>query len=969
MSRPYENSVAALRDSIDGEIHSDIATRKIYATDASVYQQTPALVAIPGSNADIARLIRFAARHKTGLIPRAAGTSLAGQVVGSGIIVDVSQLNRILEIDPDAGTAVVQPGLIRDELNLALADHHMFFAPETSTSNRAMIGGMLGNNSCGANSITYGTTREKVIGVTGFLTDGSDVTFGPVNRDQFEQRCRAAGVEGHVYRHVRELLDSEENREKIRTAFPRPEIHRRNTGYALDRLLDSSLFNESDKPFNFCQLIAGSEGTLVFATELKLQCDPLPHGDTTLVCAHFDSVDQAMRSTKIALQYEPQTCELIDHHILEGAMRNLEQRENCSFVDGSPRAILTVGFSDEDQADKPEAFVNQLRSAGLGYAFPVLSSSDVTKFNAVRKSGLGVINSVPGDEKPVTVIEDTAVAIDDLPEYVAAVNELLKIKYGLECVNYGHAGAGEIHFRPVFSLKNRAGVAIFKNIAADVAEVVRRFRGSLSGEHGDGRLRGEFLECMVGAEVFEMFRAIKHAFDPTGIFNPGKIIDTPPMSSDLRFAETTPEIETVLSFDESQGIVRATELCNGAGVCRKTRLSGGTMCPGYMATHNEADTTRARANLLRQSLTDPRNSLRPFDAPEVREILDLCLSCKACKSECPSNVDMAKLKAEFINGQHDLYGVPWRTRIVASIDRLSRIARRVPRLANRLGKGGGLLKRVMGFHPDRSLPELAPTTLRKWFASHTPDENSTGTKGQGSVNFFCDEFTNHFDVDVGIAAIELLERLGWSVSLPDHIESGRAAISAGMLRRAKQIAVHNVKALSKAVTDEMPLVGVEPSALLTFRDEIPDLVNAPLREDAKRLAGHSYLLEEFLMKHFDSIDRSLFTGRRRIIRLHGHCHQKALSSPGATVRMLQLPENFFVRQIPSGCCGMAGSFGYSREHFDLSMEIGELVLFPTIREMDDEEIIAAPGTSCRHQILDGTERVALHPAQILRDAL
>ncbi len=963
-----------LKRRFTGELLVDDLSRRIYSTDASVYQELPHAVAIPKTDDDILALIRFANQSGIGLIPRTAGTSLAGQVVGSGIVVDVSKhFTQILEFNAEESWVRVQPGVIRDELNLALRPHDVLFGPETSTANRAMIGGMLGNNSCGANSIVYGSTRDHVIELTGFLSDGSKVTFNGLTPEEVVAKSHGTTLEATIYKNLTHVLGDERMRSEIVREFPKPTIHRRNTGYAIDSLLDCAPFGNANQPFNLCRLIAGSEGTLFFATEIKLGCCPLPPPVLGLQCSHFRSVDAALRATQIAMKHKPWACELIDHLILEGAARNLDQNRNRQFVDGEPAAILLTEVRAGSQhavLEITQKIETEFKVAKLGYRFPVLFDDDANRVWDLRKAGLGIIGNVPGDRKPVACIEDTAVDVNDLAEYIRDVDELLKTRHGVICVHYAHAGAGEIHLRPVLNLKSETDQKKFHEITADVAELVKKYRGSLSGEHGDGRLRGEFIRAQIGQNNFELLRQIKKTWDPKNIFNPNKIVNAPPMDQSLRYQPNQQPLNltTIFDFGQTGGMLRASEMCSGSGDCRKTNLTGGgTMCPSYMATRNEADTTRARANLLRQALTHPIDAKNPLNNPDVLEILDLCLSCKGCRNECPSNVDMAKMKAEFLQGYYDANGIPFRTRLIANFSHINRWTSRFPGLynffvANKMT--GGWFKKLAGFHVGRSLPRLSKQTLRRWFSNHRPHPDAGS---RGSVFLYCDEFTNFNDLSVGIASVELLERLGWSVEIPEHVESGRASISKGYLRKAREIAEQNISLLAMNVSADKPLIGLEPSALLTFRDEYPQLVGEERRSQAVQLAENCLLIDEFLDQQ--ELDPSVFTENEQTIRLHGHCHQKALASLAPTVRMLQLPMNFNVRLIPSGCCGMAGSFGYEREHYDLSQQIGELVLFPTIRNEPPENLIAAAGTSCRHQILDGTGRQAFHPVTILRDAL
>ncbi len=976
---PELAELAELADRMSGPLFFDDAMRTLYATDASEYQERPLAVALPDSEADVRELITFANENNVGLIPRAAGTSLAGQVVGSGIVVDIGRhLHAIQSISPDARRVRVQPGVVRNELNLALQPHGLFFPPETSTANRAMIGGMVGNNSCGANSIVHGGTREHLVSVRGFLSDGSEVTFGPLTPAEFAEKCEGGPtLETQIYCEVRDLLGDSANRDLIRDNYPKPTVTRRNTGYALDQLMDCAVFDpDSDVPFNLCQLIAGSEGTLFFGVEFELNCEPLPPPGA-LMCAHFATVDDSLRATLIAMTHRPFGCELIDRHILDCTKQNLEQARNRFFVQGDPGAVLVVDIRHADRSHveaEMRTLEAKFRAAGLGYAFPVLWGEESQRVWELRRAGQGLMNNVPGDAKPREVVEDTAVAVEDLPNYIAEFEALLRDKYDVSTVYYAHAGAGELHTRPLFDLRTKEGLSMFRGIATDIAHLVKKYRGSLSGEHGDGRLRGEFIPTMVGPECYAMMRRIKETFDPNGVFNPGKIIDTPPMDTSLRHSpgHADPDYETVFDFGASRGILRATEACTGVGECRKSALMGGTMCPSYMATRNEKDTTRARANLLRDVLTNPRDVSNPWDSEEVKDVMDLCLSCKGCKSECPANVDVSRLKAEWQQHYHDTHGVPLRSRLIAGFSRSMRLAALAPSLYNwavRTPAVARWIKQFSGFALERSLPELHRTTLAAWHARHANPRGASFPNGR--VHLFCDEFTNYNDTDVGIKTIELLNRLGYEVILPKHVESGRASFSKGLVRDAQRFAVQNVELLFEIVTAEAPLIGIEPSAILSFRDEYPDLMPPALKAAATSLAPHALLVDEFFAREIDAgrITGESFDSSERAIKLHGHCHQKALASLAPTVKMLTLPSGHAVETIPSGCCGMAGSFGYEREHYALSQQIGELVLLPAVRAAAPKTLIAAPGTSCRHQIKDATGRRALHPVEILHAAI
>lgn len=976
-------NLLALANQLSGDLFTDSTQRTLYATDASSYREMPAAVAIPKTVDDLKKLIAFASQYGTPLIPRTAGTSLAGQVVGSGIVVDVSKhFTKILEINPAERWVRVQPGVIRDELNQALKPHGLYFGPETSTANRAMIGGMVGNNSCGSNSVVYRATREHTLSVKVLLADGSEAEFSNMSGWEFKKavgeasrRNGTATLVDKILLQTNAILTDSINQEEIRRNFPKKSIERRNTGYALDALLDMEPFTAGGEPFNLAKFIAGSEGTLCFMTEIKLNLVPLPPKESGLVCVHCHSIDEALRATIVALDYQPYAVELIDDIILERADTNPEQRKNSFFVQKTPSdhfpIILVVDLSRDTRAEIEQVAArmeSDLRKAGLGYHYPLLFGDDTKKIWTLRKAGLGLLGNLPGDEKAVAVIEDTAVDVRDLPDYIREFNEILT-KHKMHSVHYAHAGSGELHLRPIINLKTEEGHRQYRMIAEEIATLVKKYDGSLSGEHGDGRLRGEFIPQMVGAHNYELMRQVKHTWDPQGIFNPGKIVETPPMDTFLRYeaGQQTPEFQTYFRYKD-QNVLQHAEQCNGSGDCRKTEASGGTMCPSYMATRNEKDSTRARANILREMLTHSPKENR-FDHEEIKDVYDLCLSCKGCKNECPSNVDVSKLKAEFLQHYYDAHGVPVRSRLIANFARLSGLASLVPWAWNGVLGTPALRRianRIVGFHPDRTMPLMGKATVKKWFSKRRVEP-----RADRSVLLFCDEFTNYNDVEVGQKAIELFERLGYTVIIPEHGESGRAALSKGMLKYAKTLAERNVRALKDVITAETPLVGLEPSAILTFRDEYPDLVGESLVADAKRIAEHALTFEEFFAREVEAgrIRSEQFTDETRLIKLHGHCQQKAVSSLVPSKKALSLPKNYTVQLIPSGCCGMAGSFGYEAEHYAVSMQIGELVLFPTVRQQPDGVIIAAPGTSCRHQIKDGTSREAKHPAEILFEAL
>ncbi|HZH54287.1 MAG TPA: FAD-linked oxidase C-terminal domain-containing protein [Sphingobacteriaceae bacterium] len=969
-------SLAGLSAKLEGRLYYDSSSPHqtvlhAYATDASVYQELPIAVCIPKNLKDLQELIAFASIFGVTLIPRTAGTSLAGQVVGRGIVVDVSEhFNQILEVNADEAWVRVQPGVIRDDLNAFLKPFGLMFGPETSTASRAMIGGMIGNNSSGLHSIVWGDTRTHLLEATVLLDDGSEMLFEPLDQQQLREKMQSKGREGDIYRGMYDLLSDTNNQQAIEIGFPKKSITRRNTGYALDLLAD-----HFEAGINLCTLLAGSEGTTGIITEAKLHLLPLPKPEIGIVCVHCESVLEAMHVNVIALQHQPEASELVDKYILDFTKGHQTYQHNRFFIEGDPGALLMVEFRGdtlEEIGQKAAALQRELIAQKRGYAYPLITGVETTKVWDVRKAGLGLIRNLPGDTQPVNLIEDCAVSPEDLPAYVTEVEEILQ-KYGLNASYYAHAGAGELHIEPLINLKTAEGKKAFRGVLADTAKLVKKFNGSLSGEHGDGRLRGEFIPEVLGEQVYALLKQVKEIFDPAGVFNRGKIVDTPPMDEFLRYKQETASlsIPTIFDFSGQESILRLAEKCSGSGDCRKTHVSGGTMCPSYMATREEKDTTRARANMLRQFLTHSQKANR-FDHDEIREAMDLCLSCKACKSECPSEVDVAKMKAEFLQHYYDANGTPFRTWVIAHFTQSQGLAMWMPAWYNAIIRNrtwSGLIKKIIGFAPDRSLPEVGKTTLRKWMGRQ--QLRTARQKERKTVYLFCDEFTNYNDVGIGQTAYRLLTALGYEVRLAEHTESGRTYLSKGLLRKAKAIANQNVRKLHALIDEDTPLLGIEPSAILTFRDEYPDLVDEELLEPARKLGQNALLIDEFLAAEMAAgrIDRGSFETAEKKIKLHGHCYQKAFHLMGATEQILSFPSGYQVESIPSGCCGMAGSFGYEKEHFDVSMKVGELVLLPTVRETAEEVLIAAPGTSCRHQIKDGANRKSYHPVEILWEAL
>ncbi|APY00241.1 FAD-binding and (Fe-S)-binding domain-containing protein [Lacinutrix venerupis] len=969
MSETITSSILnTLGNELDGELHFSDLIKRLYATDASVYRMLPLAVSYPKSYKDIKKLITFASKNKTSLIPRTAGTSLAGQCVGNGIVVDVSKhFNKILDFDKEAQTVTVQPGVVRDELNNYLKPFGLFFGPNTSTSNRCMIGGMVGNNSSGTTSIKYGVTRDKVIKLKTILSDGSDVTFNELSKEALINKSQLNTLEGKIYRTICSEVFTEDTKQEIQNNFPKQEIHRRNTGYAVDELINN---NEA---FNLCKLLAGSEGTLAFTTEITLKLDKLPPKESIMVAAHFNSITDCLKAVQPTMRHNLFTCEMMDKTILDCTKNNKTQAENRQFIQGDPQAILMCEIKGEDPADVQEQankLIKTLDETGLSYANVSLQNKDIHKANELRKAGLGLLGNIIGDKKAVACIEDTAVALPDLANYISEFSALMK-SYKQDAVYYAHAGAGELHLRPILNLKKEEDIILFRKITTDVAALVKKYNGSFSGEHGDGIVRAEFIKFMIGDKNYNLLKKIKYCFDPNNIFNPGKIVDALPMDKNLRYTSNReePNINTILDFSSSQGILREAEKCNGSGDCRKLPEFGGTMCPSYRATRDEKDTTRARANALREYLTHSEKANR-FNHKELKQVFDLCLSCKACASECPSSVDVAALKAEFQYQYLKENGVSLRTRIFAYNNKLNSVGSKFSWFTNFIFSNSLtslILKKSLNIAQERSLPLISSKNLNKEFQLF---KNKYFIKTPiKTVFLFNDEFTNYLDTEIGVDAITLLHALNYNVKVINNKESGRAFISKGLLKQAKKVANDNVEIYKDIISEKTPLIGIEPSAILTFRDEYLKLADNKL--SAKKIATHTYLIEEFLSNEIaiGNIKSSQFSQETKTIKFHGHCHQKSQSNQIHSFNILNLPKNYKVTIIPSGCCGMAGSFGYEKEHFKVSMQIGNQTLFPAVKKAATNTIIAVNGTSCRHQIKDGTGKKALHPISILKNAL
>ncbi len=960
------NTLKKLHNSLSGDVLFDNLHKTLYATDASVYRKIPLAVAFPKDKNDIITLIEFAAKNNITLIPRTAGTSLAGQCVGDGIVVDVSKhFTNIISFDEKAKTITLEPGIVRDSLNVYLKPSGLFFGPNTSTSNRCMMGGMVGNNSSGSTSIKYGVTRDKVLEIDAVLSDGSTAVFKEITSAEFIKKTEETSQEGKIYQAIFEELSSKENQKEIKEEFPKETIHRRCTGYAVDEFLKSDLFGGTSPTINVAKFLSGSEGTLAFSTSITLQLDDVAPKESIMVCTHFKSINESLKATVVAMNHNLYNCELMDKTILDCTKNNRELAKNRFFLQGDPEAVLMLEVSAnsiEEAEVLADNLIADLEKNKFGYHHPKVYGKDLAKVHYLRKAGLGALANIVGDKKAVACIEDTAVALEDLPNYIEEFTKIMD-KYQQNAVYYAHAGAGELHLRPILNLKKKEDVVLFRKITTETAELVKKYKGSFSGEHGDGIVRAEFIPLMIGEQNYQLLRRIKKAFDPKNVFNQGKITDAFSMDESLRYEvnRNEPKIKTIQNFSDSEGILKLAEKCNGSGDCRKPVEAGGTMCPSYRATKDEKDTTRARANTLREFLTNSEKENK-FNHKELKEVFDLCLSCKACASECPSNVDIATMKAEFLYQYQEKNGYSFRSKLFANNAKYNKLGSAFPKIAN-FFTNSIIAKKVLGVATERSVPKLANQTLESWLKKHHP---KTSKK---SVYLFNDEFTNFYDAEIGQDAVILLEKLGYEVKTVNHYESGRSHISKGFLKEAKQICNNNISIFKDIITDETPLLGIEPSAILGFRDEYIRLADD--KASAEKIAKNSFTFEEFLSKELEkgNIDISLFTTTAKTLKIHGHCHQKALSGTHASFEVLNIPTNYKVTIINSGCCGMAGSFGYEKEHYKISMQVGEDTLFPKVRNTPKETQIVAAGTSCRHQIYDGTKRIAKHPITILKEAL
>lgn len=971
-----EHLARHLRKHLAGEVRFDPASRHLYSTDASIYQIEPLGVVIPKSVEDIVATVQIAAETQTPITARGGGTSLSGQSIGPGLILDCSKyLNAILDIDVAARVVRIQPGVVLDTLNSALAKHDLQFGPDVATASRANLGGMIGNNSAGARSIVYGKTLDHVRRLSVVLADGSRTSFGPLRPEEWERRSEARGLEGSIYQQVRAIV--QQQRDEIERRFPR--ILRRVSGYNLDVLSAGLNATGADKTgatpvsppaVGLHQLIVGSEGTLAIVTEAELGVLPRPKARGLLV-PQFATLSAAMDAVAACLEMQPSAVELMDHLLLQLTAQNLALRDTMKAIQGQPQAVLMVEFSSDDPgevADRIARLQQRLQGVnGLTAMVPAIDPSLREPLWNLRRAAMPLLYSMTGDRKPVTFIEDPAVEPRHLPEFVARFRALLQ-KHGTDGAFYGHASVGCLHIRPVLNLKDPNDVARMRRITEEVTDLVLEYGGSLSGEHGDGLARSEWNEKMFGPALYQAFCRIKQAFDPKSLLNPGRIVHAPPMTANLRYAPPYDPLEppTIFDYSRQEGFLRSIELCNGNGACRK--LHGGTMCPSYRATRDEKDTTRGRANILRLALAG-RQPLA--NNREVYDVLDLCLMCKGCKAECPSNVDVAKHKAEFLQIYYRDRSRPLSHYLMAGIHRLNRLGAPLAPLLNFLQTRRvlrWLLEKMAGIDRRRSLPPLHRQHFRRWFAQHKASSPPSGSFAGAArrVLLLADCFTTYNEPNIGRAAVRVLERAGYTVELANLICCGRPLISKGFLEQARSLIHEQADALVQRLADGTPLLGLEPSCLLTLTDEWTELLPGA---QTKTIAAAAHLADNWLAEQIRNGHCELpLRPRPDPCLLHGHCHQKALLGVGGTAAALRLIPELDVKVLDSGCCGMAGSFGFEREHYDLSVQIANLALLPAL-EKAPQALVVAPGTSCRHQIKDLAQRRALHPLEVLEEQL
>ncbi len=966
-----------LRSTVRGEVYFDQMSRGLHATDASHYQMMPSCVVVPKDEEDCIQAVKIAGRFCVPVTPRGGATSLSGQTFGAGMVIDVSKyMDQVLEVNVEEGWARVQPGVVRDRLNAQLAPHRLHFAPDPATANRATVGGMIGNNASGTRSIVYGKTIDHVISSKVVLDDGTVMKLEAVDDDQWQRRSEGDSREAAIYRGMKETI--EQNRDEILARYPK--VMRRVSGYNLDEFVDGAGYTgqiggrdvAGHRVWNLSNLFVGSEGTLAVLLETKIRLTPLPRA-TALAVIHFADVIESLRHVPEILSHDPSTVELLDQSVLGEAVVNAATRDMATFLEGEPKAVLLVEVFGDDEADatrKIAALVKDVKAKGIGYAWPVRTDkngqSDVWN---VRKLGLGLITNVKGPVKGQAFVEDACVPVEALAEYIERLQKICD-EMGVPASLYAHASVGVIHFRPMIDLHKAEDRQKMVEIANHAFEMVSQYGGVFAGEHGDGVVRGEFIPRFYGEQLYGAFRQVKRLFDPRGLMNPGKLVDTPSMISHLRYGDQyRPEdVPALFHYREQGGFQLAVEQCNGVGACRK--LNEGTMCPSYMATRDEEASTRGRANALRLAMSGQLGQ-DDLTSDRMKEVLELCLACKSCKSECPNAVDMARLKSDVLQMRHDRHGEPLGYKLVGNIPSTARlVAGPLARLTNFASKLPGyawMLEKITGMDRRRPLPPFATRPLAKLLRDREKNApSSDGGKGQlGKVVLFDDTYANYMEPNVGLAAVELLEGCGYEVVLAKAGCCQRPRLSKGLVRAAKRHGTKTMQNLDVFAREGLPILCLEPSCASALADDLPDLIDDD--ELGGRVASCVKMIDVFL-------DEEVAAGRIAPLRasadkllLHGHCHQKAEFGTAAIHNHFSRMPNVTCEEVDSGCCGMAGSFGY--EHYEVSRKVGEDRLFPAVREaMGEGKTIIACGISCRHQLRDFLDVRAQHWVEVVRPA-
>ena len=945
---------------IQGEVKFDDIYRQMYSTDGSIYSMTPVGVTLPKNSDDVSAIIDICNKNNTAILPRGGGTSLSGQTVNSAVVIDFSKyMNNVIEINPEEKYVITQPGITIDNLNQKLKYLNLHFTPDPSTKSRANVGGAMGNNSCGAHSIIYGKTVDQVKEMEVILSDSSKAYFKEISGKVLEDKISLSNLEGKIYRDVMSL--SSKYYDEIKNKYSK--VNRRVGGYNLD------LFNPNSNKINLVNIMVGSEGTLSAVTKAKLNLEPIPEF-VGLAILHFKDLIESMEATVATLEEGPAAVEHIGQMIITQAKQSLGFSRNLDFLQGDPTDILVVemnGISTDDVKDKIEKLTKKMKRLNLSYAITeIFDPVQQSKVWAMRQAGLGLMMNIPGDSKPIPFVEDTAVSPEKLPEYVKRFDEIVRAN-GTEAGYYGHAAEGCLHIRPTINLKNNEGIERMIKISEEISDLVKEFDGTLSGEHGDGIVRGAWAEKMYGSKIINSFRELKNAFDPKSIMNPGKIFDTPKMGENLRYgtAYKLKKIDTILDFSVEGGFEGAVEKCIGVGACRK--LNAGAMCPSYMATREEVHSTRGRANALRGVLSGSLNE-DFLTNKKMLEVLDLCIECKSCKSECPANVDMAKIKYEFLNNYYKKNKVPLRSKLVGSVPKLYKLIcgpqANLFNLANKLPFSKLITEKIFGIDRKRKMPNISTYTFESWFKKR----DNKSSKSRGKILFFHDTHINYIHPEVGKSAVKVLEAAGYEVEIADRKCCGRTMISKGLLDEAKKNVDYNTELLYKYVEKGIKIVGVESSCVSAMQDEFPDLADD--RAKAKMIAENTITIQSLLVQiQNDGEQQIKWKSLTKDLLLFVHCHERALDGSDNSLESLNLPDKFNAKLIDAGCCGMAGSFGMEKEHYDISKKMASDRLIPAINNSEKNQEIIVTGISCYDQIKDLSNKNPKYLIEVLAEAI